>query len=66
MLPHQTSWEHMLDLDVTQWPSVIWKGKLVKVLKAGHALPSTSSVSASRTEVVQEATSFMAECYGEL
>ena len=30
-----------------------------------HTLPSISTVSASDAEVVQEATSFMAACYGE-
>ena len=43
----------------------VGKGKLVKVLKAGHTLPSIGTVSASDAEVVQEATSFMAACYGE-
>ena len=32
MLPHQTSWQHMPDLDVTQWPSVIGKGNVVNAL----------------------------------
>ena len=35
---NEISWQHMSDLDLTQWPSVIGKGKLVKVLKAGHTL----------------------------
>ena len=35
---NQTSWPHMSVLDLTQWPSVIGKGKLVKVLKGGHIL----------------------------
>ena len=43
----------------------VGKDKLVKVLKAGHTLPSIGTVSASDAEVVQEATSFMAACYGE-
>ena len=43
----------------------VGKGKVVKVLKAGHTLPSIGSVSASEADVVQEATSFMAACYGE-
>ena len=37
----------------------------MKVQKAGHTLRSIGIVSASHAEVVQEATSFMAECYGE-
>ena len=37
----------------------------MKVLKAGHTLPSIGTVSASEAEVVQEATSFMASCYGD-
>ena len=37
----------------------------MKVLKAGHTLPSIGTVSASDARVVQEATSFMAACYGE-
>ena len=37
----------------------------MKVLKAGHTLPSIGTISASDAEVVQEATSFMAACYGE-
>ena len=41
------------------------KGKIEKVLKAGHTLPSIGIASASQAEVVQEATSFMAACYGE-
>ena len=32
MIPHQTSWQHMPDLDVTHWPSVIGKGKVVNGL----------------------------------
>ena len=43
----------------------VGKGKVVNVLKAGHTLPSIGTVSASEAEVVQEATSFMAACYGE-
>ena len=43
----------------------VGKGKVVKVLKAGHTLPSIGTVSASEAEVVQEATSFMASCYGD-
>ena len=43
----------------------VGKGKVVKVLKAGHKLPSIGTVSVSDAEVVQEATSFMAACYGE-
>ena len=34
-------------------------------MTAGHTLPSAGSVSASKAEVVQEATSFIAACYGE-
>ena len=37
----------------------------MKVKKAGHTSPSIGIVSASRTEVGQEATSFMAAFYGE-
>ena len=43
----------------------VGKGKVLIVQKAGHALPSIGSVSASQADVVQEATSFMAACYGE-
>ena len=43
----------------------VGKGKLLIVQQAGHALPSIGSVSASQAEVVQEAPSFMAACYGE-
>ena len=35
------------------------------VQKAGHTWPSIDIVSASQAEVVQEAISFMAACYGE-
>ena len=41
------------------------KGKAVKVQIAGHTFPSIGSVSASQDEDVQEATSFVAACYGE-
>ena len=44
----------------------IGKGKVVPVQKAGHTLSNIGGVSASRSEVVQEATSFKAECYGEI
>ena len=37
----------------------------MKVKKAGHTLPNIGIVSASQAEVLQEATSFMAACYGE-
>ena len=43
----------------------IGKGKVVKVKIAGHTLPSIGIVSASRADVFQEATSFMAACNGE-
>ena len=43
----------------------VGKGNVVKVLKAGHTLPSIGTVSASEAEVVQEATSFVAAFYGE-
>ena len=41
------------------------EGKIVKVQKAGHTLPSIGIVSASQTGVVLEATSSMAACYRE-
>ena len=47
------------------WCWGIGKGKVVKVQKAGYTLPSIGIMSASQTEVVQEATSFMTACYGE-
>ena len=43
----------------------IWKGTVVKVLKAGNTLPNIGNVMASKAKVVQEATCFMASCYGE-
>ena len=67
--------EHRLTLTMPLQPQKVlltvaqcWgvgKGKVVNVLKADHTLPSIGSVSASEAEVVQEATSFMAACYGE-
>ena len=44
----------------------IGKCNVVIVQKAGHTLSNIYIVSASRTKVVQEATSFMAACYGEI
>ena len=41
----------------------IGKGKVVKVQKAGHTLPSIGIVSASQAELAQEATPFMAAFY---
>ena len=40
------------------------EGKVEKFQKAGHTLPSIGIVSASQAEVVQEASPFMAACYG--
>ena len=37
----------------------------VKVLKAGNTLANIGNVMASKAKVVQEATCFMAACYGE-
>ena len=47
------------------WCWGIGKGKILKVQKADHTLPSTGIVSASQAGVVQEATSSMAACYRE-
>ena len=43
----------------------IGRGTVVKVLKAGNTLPNIGNVMASKAKVVQEATCFMAACYGE-
>ena len=47
------------------WCWGIGKGRVVKVKKAGQTSPSIGIVSALRTEVGQEAISFMAACCGE-